>query len=793
MFTSAVMLTLLTIFNGAAARAVNISNTWMLPEEDFPVFYRYFRDRISWYEADAVCQFHHANLVTADTSSQYDAIRAYLKELDITDNVWIGLSKKSENSEFTWSDSRMLSNEGHWFESIPLGGEPLCVTMDPTADFLWKPYSCGGPEAASFICELPVPSWALGQKGCLLTELPSLTVLYIPEQMALELTSDCGLDGTKRITCKGNADREEILKQLTCAISNEDDFDDKVSPKVSVSPVTVTSEVTESSADESSAGSKTTRSWMWTSNTVDGYEMSTRHRRETEDPLSPSETTIYYRKLDVTEPIAAVHVSTDSSYDGEVASTITSEDPFTIIFKKSSQKLKADSQGEKPSVESTFENTPSTNDTKIFFEDSSTMSPENITMVADQKMAEARNDDIGEYPSAISQGQLFSIIENGTMFDIIELNDTGIEEAKSTKVSPSSKEFSFSDSKVTSSSPLTSTSTQENKTYSTTVAYYKEAPPESTRVTNKSSKKFDRKSKIEYYKKSDPKKINFQAEKEQRKKKEEKLDGQSTNHEEFDQDLNKEVEMFPVIASGGPLVKLNRTHRKELPLIDESEREFFDENPVVELNQDIDGNNRMGYVEESKHVEIQMQKKQDTNSSDVFIVTTKFLDEKLGRKNFHHNESTTTFSERHNETSQQDKVPLSGRNNKFEDDKSSTVPNEPESVSSTSADVLIDPKIDLLNKNSSRNNDSEAVQTGTDVEKAEPAQGQEEIMSKSLLGEIEAITDDVIENKTSEMGNPTSEPLNSEPFSPKLANRRRKLTNTKRRSFYPYYFSRVLG
>lgn len=36
----------------------------MLPEEGFPVFYRYFRDRISWYEADAVCQFHHAHLVT---------------------------------------------------------------------------------------------------------------------------------------------------------------------------------------------------------------------------------------------------------------------------------------------------------------------------------------------------------------------------------------------------------------------------------------------------------------------------------------------------------------------------------------------------------------------------------------------------------------------------------------------------------------------------------------------------------------------------------------------------------
>nr|CAD7444802.1 unnamed protein product [Timema bartmani] len=47
------------------AKIVNISNTWFLPQEGFPVFYRYFRDRITWYEADAVCQFHHANLVTA--------------------------------------------------------------------------------------------------------------------------------------------------------------------------------------------------------------------------------------------------------------------------------------------------------------------------------------------------------------------------------------------------------------------------------------------------------------------------------------------------------------------------------------------------------------------------------------------------------------------------------------------------------------------------------------------------------------------------------------------------------
>ncbi|GJQ67261.1 hypothetical protein Trydic_g8166 [Trypoxylus dichotomus] len=59
-----------TIFTDVSARAVNISNTWVLPEEGFPVFYRYFRDRISWYEADAVCQFHHANLVTGPSKAK---------------------------------------------------------------------------------------------------------------------------------------------------------------------------------------------------------------------------------------------------------------------------------------------------------------------------------------------------------------------------------------------------------------------------------------------------------------------------------------------------------------------------------------------------------------------------------------------------------------------------------------------------------------------------------------------------------------------------------------------------
>ncbi|XP_047000726.1 uncharacterized protein LOC124616462 [Schistocerca americana] len=100
--TRAAALALLALLAAASARTVNISNAWFLPQEGYPVFYRYFRDRITWFEADAVCQFHHANLVTVETSAQFDATRAYLRELDVTNNVWIGLKRNGPNEPFLW-------------------------------------------------------------------------------------------------------------------------------------------------------------------------------------------------------------------------------------------------------------------------------------------------------------------------------------------------------------------------------------------------------------------------------------------------------------------------------------------------------------------------------------------------------------------------------------------------------------------------------------------------------------------------------------------------------------------
>lgn len=207
----------------AESRAVNISNTWVLPEDGFPVFFRYFRDRINWFEADAVCQFHHANLVTVDTGAQFDAARAFLRELDVLSPVWVGLKRGRNQPHFLWTNEQPLSSMGYWNEPLPGSSEELCAAADPAADFRWHGLSCGGLEVASFICELPVPEWAAARDGCMVENLPSLTAAFLPEEAAVELTSDCGLGGTRRVVCKGNTTREALFAQLDCHnMMNED-------------------------------------------------------------------------------------------------------------------------------------------------------------------------------------------------------------------------------------------------------------------------------------------------------------------------------------------------------------------------------------------------------------------------------------------------------------------------------------------------------------------------------------------------------------------------------------------
>ena len=49
----------------------------------------------------------------------------------------------------------MVANTGYWAESLPLMDAPLCAVIDPIRDYRWHALRCGGPETASFLCEMP--------------------------------------------------------------------------------------------------------------------------------------------------------------------------------------------------------------------------------------------------------------------------------------------------------------------------------------------------------------------------------------------------------------------------------------------------------------------------------------------------------------------------------------------------------------------------------------------------------------------------------------------------------------
>uniref|UniRef100_A0A182NPW9 C-type lectin domain-containing protein n=1 Tax=Anopheles dirus TaxID=7168 RepID=A0A182NPW9_9DIPT len=128
---------------------------------------------------------------------------------------------RPENSaRFTWTSSKALDPaSGYWAEAIPAMEQPLCAVVDPVRDFRWHALRCGGPETAAFLCELPVPSWAV---DCTITSIPSLTVQYMSDSGTVQLSRDCGESGTKHISCQGKQDRDSIVEQLQC--SEEEDL-----------------------------------------------------------------------------------------------------------------------------------------------------------------------------------------------------------------------------------------------------------------------------------------------------------------------------------------------------------------------------------------------------------------------------------------------------------------------------------------------------------------------------------------------------------------------------------------
>ncbi|KFB37858.1 AGAP000940-PA-like protein [Anopheles sinensis] len=131
------------------------------------------------------------------------------------------VSKRCFRCAFSrFSSSKALDPaSGYWAEAIPAMEQPLCAVVDPVRDFRWHALRCGGPETAAFLCELPVPAWAM---DCTVTSIPSLTVQYMSDSGTVQLSRDCGESGTKHISCQGKQDRDSIVEQLQC--SDEEDL-----------------------------------------------------------------------------------------------------------------------------------------------------------------------------------------------------------------------------------------------------------------------------------------------------------------------------------------------------------------------------------------------------------------------------------------------------------------------------------------------------------------------------------------------------------------------------------------
>ncbi|GAB0094064.1 hypothetical protein DMENIID0001_092850 [Sergentomyia squamirostris] len=170
-----------------------------------------------WFQAEAR-KVETSDWMKIDNGIQFDAARAFLKELDVTEAVWIGLMRPQNSERFVWTNAKSLApTAGYWAESLPVIDSPLCAVIDPLRDFRWHALRCGGPETAAFLCELSVPSWA---SDCAITALPSLTIQYMSDSGTVQLSRDCGDEGGRHMTCKGKQDRETMLKQLMCTDEN---------------------------------------------------------------------------------------------------------------------------------------------------------------------------------------------------------------------------------------------------------------------------------------------------------------------------------------------------------------------------------------------------------------------------------------------------------------------------------------------------------------------------------------------------------------------------------------------
>lgn len=482
-----------------------------------------------------------------------------------------------------------------------------------------------------------------------------------------------------------------MMRQLTCTISS-DDFDDKSTTKIQTSGTTQDTTYASTSAPTI----KTTKPWIWTSNTIDtgDYGLPTRHRRETEDTMSPISTK---STTEVTSKDKTAKKQTSPKAATTEASFIktTTEKQHDSPRSKEVDKLRQLTATQ--AVESTTEDSskPPEEQAESFA---------TATATSETKISDSTPEDNAEYSGAIGQGQLFSIIDNITMFDIIELNET--DDSKANKNSTTTQ---LPTTRIT---PLSSTT---HASLYTTVIYHKEPPEEPKSVTNRALKK-----------QSKPLSI-----------KNEKTANDLTNQFE-DKTISKEIPMYSINSS--PMAKLNRTFRKELPMYEVPNQK--------EINLDVDNNLpeiEPDYTDSRHHtIEIKLHNTKNKNAtvSTLFVTTRKL--------------------------------------------KLSTEQTKPPEMKE------IDPKIDILNRNITKNNDSEPVPPTTIIERMEDI-SSEEIMKQQYLPKSLLVTENPHDNEQEFSDESTTEGIEPVPQAQPRPNRQRQLTRPQRRSFYPYFFSRVLG
>ncbi|KAL5287027.1 hypothetical protein ACFFRR_008151 [Megaselia abdita] len=230
-------------------------NNWYL-HTGATTFYRFFRDKITWFEADAVCQFNHAHLATISNSYEFDRAQEYLKDLDVSDIVWIGLKRSEPDGSFVWSSPSypVTLESGYWAESLPACSNPLCVTLDPMKNFRWHAIRCSGPETASFLCEMPVPDWL---QRCIIRDLPNLAIQYTITTGEVYLTRHCG-DTKLTTNCEERKDIDAIYNDLMCPDEKYDrkweilrkvKTNNTEDNKISVEKVLKTFQITEKESD----------------------------------------------------------------------------------------------------------------------------------------------------------------------------------------------------------------------------------------------------------------------------------------------------------------------------------------------------------------------------------------------------------------------------------------------------------------------------------------------------------------------------------------------------------------